>query len=315
GRLVVKTAGGEVCGEVRLRYASRHEDFAVLDVQIQAPVTPVVLADSESVRTGEAVYVIGNPAGLENTITDGLLSGRRPFIDRTLFQISAPVSPGSSGSPVFNGSGEVIGIAVASLNRGQNINFAIPINQVKPCLDGATGTSGSVESGEDRAAAAILENVAPLDSQSPGGESARESSVRTLVLEVSRNKTAMVFWLYANLRAYEAMIARDAPDRKELEILGLAISDAKAAVSEIESLFTMTVLAENSANRGRTDRWFFTWISARASLIRDMGARLRLMGHKEEGRHPVIARQLITLSGYFEKLFDEFKRLGALFGD
>lgn len=78
--------------------------------------------------------VIGNPEGLEQTLSNGLISGIRDVEGGRLFQISAPVSEGSSGSPVFDEQGEVIGVVVSSLERGQNLNFAVPINPAKSLL-------------------------------------------------------------------------------------------------------------------------------------------------------------------------------------
>jgi S1-C subfamily serine protease len=65
---------------------------------------------------------------LEQTVSNGLVSAIGELNGRRLFQISAPVSEGSSGSPVFNEYGEVIGVVVGSLQSGQNLNFAVAIN-------------------------------------------------------------------------------------------------------------------------------------------------------------------------------------------
>jgi S1-C subfamily serine protease len=81
--------------------------------------------------------VIGNPQGYENTISDGLLSQIRDSGEGySLHQISAPISAGSSGSPVFNQKGEVIGIATLSNTLGQNLNFSVPINYARGMIDG-----------------------------------------------------------------------------------------------------------------------------------------------------------------------------------
>ncbi len=74
---------------------------------------------------------IGNPAGLEGTVSKGIISGIRKAGEMKLIQITAPISPGSSGGPVFNLSGKVIGIATAYLDLGQNLNFAMPVNYLK----------------------------------------------------------------------------------------------------------------------------------------------------------------------------------------
>ena len=114
----------------------RDQDLAVLSVVgIDAP--PLRLAYHRKVSVGERVYVAGNPIGfLEGTFSDGLVSGIRDLdVDRQWLQISAPISEGSSGGPVLNRQGEVIGIAVAHLTVGQNLNFAIPVKYLTDLLE------------------------------------------------------------------------------------------------------------------------------------------------------------------------------------
>jgi Flp pilus assembly protein TadD len=89
------------------------------------------VGDSDKLRVGEKVYVIGSPRGLENTISEGILSGIREIDkDRKFLQMTAAISPGSSGGPVFNIGGEVVGIATLILAETQNLNFAMPVNVV-----------------------------------------------------------------------------------------------------------------------------------------------------------------------------------------
>ena len=84
------------------------------------------VGDSNAVAVGDAVYAVGNPRGLEGTFSAGIVSSVRKVGDDSLLQITAPISPGSSGGPVVNSKGEVIGVAVATFKGGQNLNFAIP---------------------------------------------------------------------------------------------------------------------------------------------------------------------------------------------
>ena len=112
------------------------QDLALLSVsEVAAP--PLWLARDSEVTVGERVYVAGNPMGfLEGTFSDGLVSGIRDLgIGRERLQISAPISEGSSGGPVLNRHGEVIGVAVATLKVGQNLNFAIPVKYLRSLLD------------------------------------------------------------------------------------------------------------------------------------------------------------------------------------
>jgi serine protease Do len=104
-----------------------------LDVRSGAP-----LGDSDSARVGEWVMAIGNPFGLERTVTVGILSakgrviGAGPYDD--FLQTDAAINPGNSGGPLFNMKGEVIGINTAIVATGQGIGFAIPINIAKELL-------------------------------------------------------------------------------------------------------------------------------------------------------------------------------------
>lgn len=86
----------------------------------------LVIGDSDGVAAGDTVYAIGNPRGLEGTFSAGIVSSVRKVGEDSLLQITAPISPGSSGGPVVNGKGEVVGVAVATFDSGQNLNFAIP---------------------------------------------------------------------------------------------------------------------------------------------------------------------------------------------
>lgn len=115
----------------------RQKDLAVL--QINAHGLPTVrLGDSGTAPVGARVYVLGNPEGFQNTLSDGLLSARRCFGSVRFLQISAPISPGSSGSPVFNAQGRVIGVASATHKTGQNLNLAMPIGYARFLIQQAT---------------------------------------------------------------------------------------------------------------------------------------------------------------------------------
>ena len=94
----------------------------------------ISLGNSDLAQVGEAVYAVGNPRGLEGTFSDGIISSIRPVGSDKLIQITAPLSPGSSGGPVLNSKGEVIGVSVLTIRDGQNLNFAIPSNYLKTLL-------------------------------------------------------------------------------------------------------------------------------------------------------------------------------------
>lgn len=129
-KVVLKTGNGQVLSTETLYGFDEKKDLAILHVPPPPGSHVTTLGDSDKVAVGESIVVVGNPEGLEKSVTNGLISGMRTFDEQKLFQISAPISHGSSGGPVFNNRGQVIGVVVAFLKDGQNLNFAIPINRV-----------------------------------------------------------------------------------------------------------------------------------------------------------------------------------------
>jgi tetratricopeptide (TPR) repeat protein len=114
---------------------SIQRDLAVLQLPKEAR-TPsyVTLAPTAEVKPGAKVTVIGGPLGLQGSVSEGIVSGVRqmddPDIKGTYIQVTAPISPGSSGSPVFLMDGRVAGVATLNLVGGQQLNFAVPADDV-----------------------------------------------------------------------------------------------------------------------------------------------------------------------------------------
>jgi serine protease Do len=129
-KVVLKTGTGQILSTDTVYAFDEKKDLAVLKVTGVNGAHVVSLGDSDKVAIGESIVVVGNPEGFEKSVTNGLVSGLRSMDDQKLFQISAPISHGSSGGPVFNDRGQVIGVVVAFWKDGQNLNFAIPINRV-----------------------------------------------------------------------------------------------------------------------------------------------------------------------------------------
>ena len=130
--ILIQFVNGKSYQEVSLIAGYPSNDLAILYIEEDDSFLPVILGDSDNLQTGEQILAIGNPYGFENTISDGLISGIREIGDFKLLQITAPVSPGSSGGALFNMKGEVIGItSIGSQWNAQNLNFAIPINLLK----------------------------------------------------------------------------------------------------------------------------------------------------------------------------------------
>ncbi|SMB83509.1 MORN repeat-containing protein [Desulfonispora thiosulfatigenes DSM 11270] len=111
-----------------------YRDIAILKINADK-LASVKLGDSGRVSSGDRVIAIGNPLGLPNTVSEGLISNsKRLFAGQMFLQTTAPLSKGSSGGALINNRGEVIGITSAFFSTGQNINLAIPINDIKPFL-------------------------------------------------------------------------------------------------------------------------------------------------------------------------------------
>jgi Do/DeqQ family serine protease len=115
-------------------------DLAVLSFEAPADVAIASLGDSERLRVGEWAIAIGNPFGLDQTVTVGVISATgRSDVGVTTYenfiQTDASINPGNSGGPLLNLKGEVIGINTAIVATGQGIGFAIPINMVRKVVD------------------------------------------------------------------------------------------------------------------------------------------------------------------------------------
>lgn len=106
-------------------------DLAILKIDGGKSDLPKIKLATEITKQGQDIVVIGSPLGLETTVSTGIISGIR---EKGLIQITAPISPGSSGGPVLNLRGEVIGITTFIIVGGQNLNFAIPIKYLSALM-------------------------------------------------------------------------------------------------------------------------------------------------------------------------------------
>lgn len=117
---------GEKLPVKRFLYRNAELDLAALEVAGKG-LPSVEIANADKAAIGAGVVAIGNPEGYENTISQGVLSGKRALGDNTFqIQTTAPISPGSSGGGLFDGQGRLLGILVSYHGSGQNLNFAIP---------------------------------------------------------------------------------------------------------------------------------------------------------------------------------------------
>ncbi|MEO8703293.1 MAG: S1C family serine protease [Kofleriaceae bacterium] len=173
-QIKVKLFGGETFPVTQIAGVDPGRDLAVLRIQPGKALPTLQLGDSAAMSAGDQVIAIGNPLGIfEYSVSSGLVSQVRPICTKemvelhnqnaarfeeliakpsrseqeteelqkigclqelTFFQISAPISQGSSGGPLFNLAGEVVGVTTLIVTAGQNINFAVPTNYLKPIM-------------------------------------------------------------------------------------------------------------------------------------------------------------------------------------
>jgi Tfp pilus assembly protein PilF len=129
-------------------------DVAILKVSGRG-LPALRLGDSDKISVGETVVAIGSPLGFENSVSTGIVSGIRRQGDHVAIQTTAPISPGSSGGPLLNEKGEVIGVTTSSVSAAQNINFATAINEVKT-VPGAPGRGTDSEKAVQAYLAGVL---------------------------------------------------------------------------------------------------------------------------------------------------------------
>lgn len=121
----VKTHDGVIHGAI-LTYQDQFRDIALIKISERYVPKRKLFFSKHQPVIGERIVAIGHPMGLEQTVSDRIISAvRKVNRDLELIQITAPISPGSSGGPVFNLKGEVIGVSTLFLEKGQNLNFAV----------------------------------------------------------------------------------------------------------------------------------------------------------------------------------------------
>jgi len=135
----ITTIDGEQYSVIDIIAFDKNLDVAIIRVDKKSASGKIVsgfptltIANSEDIRAGQTVFALGSPVGLQNTISDGIISNVKQVVgDDTFIQITAPISHGSSGGALVNEYGEVIGITSAGIDEAQNIGFAIPINTIQ----------------------------------------------------------------------------------------------------------------------------------------------------------------------------------------
>lgn len=135
--ITVTIANGEKYKATVIKTPEINSDISLIKIDVSKPLKTITFGDSKNIKVGQKVLAIGNPFGFNGTLTQGIVS--RIDYKRNKIQTDAAINPGSSGGPLLNTSGEVIGINQAIYNPDNNtsnigIGFAIPINVVKSVL-------------------------------------------------------------------------------------------------------------------------------------------------------------------------------------
>lgn len=136
-KIIVKLSDGREY-DAKIVGRDAKTDIALIKIKPNENLPVADIGDSDKVRVGEWVIAIGNPFGLEQTVTAGIVSAKGRVIGAgpydNFIQTDASINPGNSGGPLFNMEGKVIGINTAIVAQGQGIGFAIPINMAKTIL-------------------------------------------------------------------------------------------------------------------------------------------------------------------------------------
>ena len=186
-------------------------DIAVIKITTKNDILVAALGDSDKLEIGEWVLAMGNPFGLEHTVTAGIVSakgrviGQGPYDD--FIQTDASINPGNSGGPLFNLKGEVVGINTAIVSGGQGIGFAIPINVAKSLLP-QLKAKGKVVRGW---LGVVIQKVTPELAKSFGLKESEGALVSDVVDDSPASK--------ADIRRGDVIVSFDGKNIKEMDHL------------------------------------------------------------------------------------------------
>src|SRR5208283_2091577 len=135
-KVVVKTLDGTMYNLSKVVNSNEDDDLFIFTVDGIISAANYLDLNTKKLDVGDEVMAIGNPLGLEQTVSTGIISGIRELKEfGYLYQITAPVSPGSSGGPVVDYDGNVIGVAFLQAKIGQNLNFAMPSYKIAKLME------------------------------------------------------------------------------------------------------------------------------------------------------------------------------------
>ena len=174
--------GGDVYPAEIIR-VERNSDLALLQINTGRSLQSVTLGSRQRLGIGDQVIAIGSPMGLDRTLSEGIVSQFRVLDDVTwlgeLIQITTSISPGSSGGPLFDRQGRVVGITMLQSSVGQNLNFAVPVERLLEILRDRRATTR--RGGRERTERGSSRSSARNETRDEAGEA--EVSLLNLMFE------------------------------------------------------------------------------------------------------------------------------------
>lgn len=274
-RPLVRTYEGAVFASVEALIEDEPSDVAVLRV-VGLAAAPLPLA-AASPPVGARVVAVGHPRGYDFTVSDGIVSARRRLDERgpELVQVTAPISPGSSGGPLLDVEGRVVGVSSLTLSEGQNINFAVPVEVVRPLLVKAEeidrAAAGSPETAPPEALAREMRRRREAGDLARADELARRALAAQPRSPAILREAAEIAWSRGAYAAVEELVGRalalDPQDGAALQTRGaLRAQQGRCAEAEADSRAALArglppateaearaVLAECLGRAGKTD--------------------------------------------------------------
>ena len=167
----------------------------------------LTFSTGDAAEVGSKVVVIGSPRGLEQTITEGLMSGKRTVGPASLLQVSAAVSPGSSGSPLFDQYGDVVGLVSSKLGESEQLAFAVPVSEFRnrigvpiAALSGEQADADAVDAAEEFQLAYVKWHADRLGKVDPTAEDL--TGLTSIKLKIYLNDDAKRYISEAELEAH-----------------------------------------------------------------------------------------------------------------